>query len=279
MRFEFTISERLEASLSALFKRRSMTSLNIIGEVMNIPLPALECIWRKTGKKDIDPSSLCIDEESLELFAEAFIRKMKNYFEHSVRDFGILSSEERSDLLEFYNHFKIKENFVLTSKSTWSNISKDKLHEAFLNEVREKTEKYKIESYDGILDSFLSYISPESLESRVHHLYSTIGRNRNFNSDSNSNLLNRISHNSRYLSSHSNVTGNYNKHCVVNNRLRKILRAARFYIYAADDNSCDDIVKGSSEFIKHISFLKDKTIWTRKKITKSLITSKRATFQ
>ena len=68
-----------------------MTSLNIIGEVMNVPLPALECIWRKSGEEDIDPSSLCIDEERLELFADAYIRKMKNYFESSVQNVDYLS--------------------------------------------------------------------------------------------------------------------------------------------------------------------------------------------
>lgn len=278
MRFDFDISERLDNTLDALLKVNSMTmtSLNIIGEVMNIPLPALECIWRKTGEKDIDPSSLCIDEERLELFAEAFIRKMKNYFERSIRDFDVLSSDDRNDLLAFYNHFKTKEGFVLTSKSTWNNIDKDKLHEAFLHEVREKTDKYRVETYGGILDKFIFSIPSEALDSMTCDTVSIFRSDIRVVSDSH--MFYRITHNSRYLSPHSNGTGKYNRHYIVNNRLRKVFRSARFYIYVADDNSNDDI-NGSSESVKHICIFNNKTIWTRKDTKNSLIISEKVTFQ
>ena len=87
------------------------TSLNIIGEVMNVPLCALESILRANGYDEVEPGSICIDEKMLSIFADAYIRKMKNYFLGSVRNIENLSYEEFTDLNEFYNNFKKQEVF------------------------------------------------------------------------------------------------------------------------------------------------------------------------
>ena len=80
------------------------TSLNIIGEVMNVPMCALESILRENGYNEVEPGSICIDEKMLSIFADAYIRKMKNYFLGSVRNIENLSYEEFTDLNEFYNN-------------------------------------------------------------------------------------------------------------------------------------------------------------------------------
>lgn len=247
MRFKLD-SQHLLDSLEVTIRKSksSMTSLNIIGEVMNLPMSALECIWRKSDEQDVDPSSLCIDEKSLELFAEAYIRKMKNYFESSLKDFDSLSIEERNDLVEFYNKFVIKEGDTLTSKSSWSRIDSDKLHDAFINEVREKTEKYNIDFRGGIGNISLRFLD-ELCGSSVR----VIGANNHL--DPNNNLLNRISHSSRYLSPRTNVNRGYKRHhCIVNKRLRNTFKSARFYIYVADDNSDSHIIDSHWVFIKKI---------------------------
>ena len=87
-------------------EQRFETSLNIIGEVMNVPMCALESILRANGYDEVEPGSICIDEKMLSVFADAYIRKMKNYFLSSVRNIENLSYEEFTDLDEFYNIFK-----------------------------------------------------------------------------------------------------------------------------------------------------------------------------
>ena len=73
---------------------------------MNVPLCALESILRANGYDEEEPGSICIDEKMLSIFADAYIRKMKNYFLGSVRNIENLSYEEFTDLNEFYNNFK-----------------------------------------------------------------------------------------------------------------------------------------------------------------------------
>ena len=54
------------------------TSLDIIQEVMNVPMCALTSLLRANGYDDIeDTTSLCIDEKGLEIFAEAYIRNLE----------------------------------------------------------------------------------------------------------------------------------------------------------------------------------------------------------
>lgn len=274
MRFELD-SQHLLDSLEAIItvRKSSMTSLNIIGEVMNLPMSALECIWRKSGEQDVDPSSLCIDEKSLELFAEAYIRKMKNYFERSVRDIEVLSSEERNNLIEFYNRFKIKEEYTLTSKSSWGSIDISKLHDAFLNEVWVKTEEHRFDFFSGIgglSQKIIKELCGSSVYTReINNQVATTG-----------NLLYRISHSKRYLSPQTNIKGrNKKQHCIENHRLRKILKSARFFIFVADEDSDSDIIDNHCELVNNI-FKHEILYLCKRLISMSLsIISGRAIFQ
>lgn len=57
-----------------------MTSLDVIQKVMNVPMCALASLLRANGYDNIDDtSSLCIDEKRLEIFAEAYVRKIRSY--------------------------------------------------------------------------------------------------------------------------------------------------------------------------------------------------------
>lgn len=274
MKFELD-SQHLLDSLEAIItvRKSSMTSLNIIGKVMNLPMSALECIWRKSGEQDVDPSSLCIDEKSLELFAEAYIRKMKNYFERSAKDIEVLSSEERNNLIEFYNHFKIKEEYTLTSKSSWGSIDISKLHDAFLNEVWVKTEEHRFDSFSeirGLSQKIIKELCGSSVYTReINNQVATTG-----------NLLYRISHSKRYLSPQTNIKGrNKKQHCIENHRLRKILKSARFFIFVADKDSDSDIIDNHCELV-NIIFKHEILSLCKRQISMSLsIISGRAIFQ
>lgn len=83
------------------------TSPEVIQKVMNVPMCAVMSILRSSGYNDIhDETSLCIDEERLGIFTEAYVRKMKNYFTRSLQNISSLPPKERSDYNKFVKLFK-----------------------------------------------------------------------------------------------------------------------------------------------------------------------------
>lgn len=87
-----------------------MTSLDIVQEVMNVPMCALTSLLRSYGYDSIDDtSSLCIDEKRLEIFADAYVRKIRSYFTSSLRNISKLSQKELEVLEQFIKLFKNKD--------------------------------------------------------------------------------------------------------------------------------------------------------------------------
>ena len=107
-----------------------MTSLDVIQKVMNVPMCALTSLLRANGYDNIDDtSSLCIDEERLEIFAEAYVRKIRSYFLGSLRNISNLTSKELSNFKQFNELFKNKD--LQREPSKWSDIDVEHLIEAF----------------------------------------------------------------------------------------------------------------------------------------------------
>ena len=115
-----------------------MTSLDIVQEVMNVPMCALTSLLRSYGYDSIDDtSSLCIDEKRLEIFADAYVRKIRSYFTSSLRNISKLSQKELEVLEQFIKLFKNKD--LQKEPSKWSDIDTEHLKEAFIEKVRRKT--------------------------------------------------------------------------------------------------------------------------------------------
>lgn len=114
------------------------TSLDIIQEVMNVPMCALTSLLRANGYDDIDDTtSLCIDEKGLEIFAEAYIRKIRSYFFSSLRNISRLTQNELSNFNQFVESFK---KIDLQGESLkWSDIDIEHLRETFIDKVKRKT--------------------------------------------------------------------------------------------------------------------------------------------
>lgn len=116
------------------------TSSEVIQKVMNVPMCAVISILRSNGYNDIhDETSLCIDEERLGVFAEAYVRKMKIYFTRSLQNISSLPRKERSDYNKFVKLFKKK---GVKEPKIWKNdIDIDHLKEVFVERVKEETEE------------------------------------------------------------------------------------------------------------------------------------------
>ena len=116
------------------------TSPEVIQKVMNVPMCAVMSILRSNGYNDIhDETSLCIDEERLGIFTEAYVRKMKNYFTRSLQNISSLPRKERSDYNKFVKLFKKK---GVKEPKIWKNdIDIDHLKDIFVERVKEETEE------------------------------------------------------------------------------------------------------------------------------------------
>lgn len=116
------------------------TSPEVIQKVMNVPMCAVKSILRSNGYSDIhDETSLCIDEERLGIFAEAYVNKMKNYFTRSLHNISSLPPKECSDYNKFVKLFKKK---GVKEPKIWKNdIDIDHLKEVFVERVKEETEE------------------------------------------------------------------------------------------------------------------------------------------
>ena len=109
---------------------------------MNVPMCALSSILRANGYEEVAPDSICIDEKMLSNFADAYIRKMKNYFLSSVRNIENLTYQEFTDLNEFYNTFK-KQEAKYTRRAEWSHIDTGLLRNAFMDKIKKLTPRRK----------------------------------------------------------------------------------------------------------------------------------------
>ena len=229
------------------------TSLNIIGEVMNVPMCALESILRANGYVEVEPGSICIDEKMLSIFADAYIRKMKNYFLGSVRNIENLSYEEFTDLNEFYNTFK-KQEVKFIRRAEWSQIDTELIRTAFMDKIKKLTPRKKT-ALDFLLerifdnrDCLLLIDDPES------SMHGTI----NIPCDSHKlrKVLDRIVHNRFYL-----VRQKVKKtsRCSVN-IMRQLFVAARYHIFVADDVDTNKVLH-YNEIISLVYYILNNNIY------------------
>ena len=209
----------LDVNLHPLFssvieEKRFMTSLNVIREVMNVPQCAMESILRANGYVDVDPDCICIDEEMLSVFADGNIEN--------------LSTEEFTDLNEFCNTFK-KQEVKSIRKAKWNQIDTELIRDVFMDKIKELTphkESYfdyfqELEQYFETCEWQIVCDEPEcSLNLyRIHHSFKK------------KRLLTRLTHNRFYLVKQK--VKRINICCA--SILRRLLVAARYHIFVADD--------------------------------------------
>jgi len=207
-------------------EERFMTSLDVIREVMNVPQCALNSILRANGYTEVEPGSICIDEKMLSVFADAYIRKMKNYFLSSARNIEKLSYEEFTDLDEFYNTFK-KQDVKFVRRAEWSQIDTELIRNAFMDKIKKLTPRKKLR-FEYVLEQIYERCElPTLYDDLEQSLYEI----KDSCSDEESTLLYRVTHNWFYLV-RQKVKEAVN--CSVN-IVRQFFVAARYHIFVADD--------------------------------------------
>ena len=223
----------LDLTFNSLFpvfmeEERFMTSLNIIREVMNVPLCAIESILRANGYAEVDPDRICINEEMLSVFADAYIRKMKNYFLSSVRNFDSLSTEESTDLNEFCNTFN-KQEVKSIRKAKWSQIDTKLIRDVFMDKIKELTPHKK--SYLDYIQELEQYFETREWEIVCDEPEFSLNLYSIHHSFKKKRLLTRLTHNRFYLVKQK--VKRVNSCCA--SILRRLFVAARYHIFVADD--------------------------------------------
>ena len=209
-------------------EQRFETSLNIIGEVMNVPMCALESILRANGYEEVEPGSICIDEKMLSVFADAYIRKMKNFFLSSVRNIENLSYEEFTDLNEFYNTFK-KQEVKFVRRAEWSQIDTELIRTAFMDKIQELSPRKKSALdilFERIFDNRNCVLLIDDPESSIHGTIKIPKDSHKLRK-----VLNHIVHNRFYLTRQK--VKKTSRRSV--NIMRQLFVAARYHIFVADD--------------------------------------------
>lgn len=110
-----------------------LTSAEVVMKASGLRLEAIRSIAREKGVEIQDVRSRCIDENLLSLLADAHIRRLKSYFNKSIRHFGELSAEDRITFDDFCQTFK-KSTFNYKPVS-WNDIDTDAIREQFFEKV------------------------------------------------------------------------------------------------------------------------------------------------
>ena len=229
------------------------TSLDIIQEVMNVPMCALTSLLRANGYDDIDDTtSLCIDEKGLEIFAEAYIRKIRSYFFSSLRNISRLTQNELSNFNQFVESFK---KIDLQGESLkWSDIDIEHLRETFIDKVKRKTSpqstcssyldllahvvvrKQKKDNYSSYIDYSTSCLTV-SYESIIQEL--SIQRTDE--------LLDNIVHSYYYVAKSTYSKRQWH----IDFQIRNIYISARYHIYStgSDEDANSAVIKSDYRFI------------------------------
>ena len=230
------------------------TSLDIIQEVMNVPMCALTSLLRANGYDDVDDTtSLCIDEKGLDIFAEAYIRKIRSYFFSSLRKISRLAQNELTSFNQFIESFKKTD--LQGASLKWSDIDTEHLRGTFIDKVKRKTSPQS--TCSSYLDLFtrvvvrkqrkdnrpLSYIDYSascftvSYESIIQEL--SIQRTDE--------LLDNIVHSYYYVAKSTYSTPQWH----IDFQIRNIYISARYHIYStgSDEDSNSTVIKSDYPFI------------------------------
>lgn len=212
-----------------------MTSLEVIKEVMNVPMAAVHAIARMNGISTADDHAKIISEEELLPFVEAFERKTRNYFVNSMRNYAQLNLEELQTFTEFCKTFK-KGNVSLAKVSNWSHIGKTKLRQYFVDQIKEKTPSDHL--YLDLLNRLLMDVDvlsertiPESIVEPLFTIDSELF-NIEYHWQHPKDLISRINSSWCY---HAKITFEGKHIPDVLDIIRQVVLSARYYIYVDDE--------------------------------------------
>lgn len=117
--------------------------LAMVSEVMGVPIVAVQSIARQNHLTitTVD-SSACIDENALHgVYADAYVRKIKCYYNNCTRYYDELNNAEQLQFYQFCNQYK--KASLPGSVCKWEDIDEESIRAHFEQEVKKKSPKRK----------------------------------------------------------------------------------------------------------------------------------------
>lgn len=140
----------ISSSLTAIINNKvgpKEYSLKVISEVMGVPMVAVQSIARD-NKLNINSEDrgACIDENALHgVYADAYVRKIKCYFNNCNKHIYELSNAEQLQFYQFCNQYK--KASLPGSVRKWEDIDEESIRAHFEQEVKKKSPKRKKKSF------------------------------------------------------------------------------------------------------------------------------------
>lgn len=160
--------EHIHSVVIEALKPRFQTTLDTIQRVMGVPMVAVQNIARNAGIDDDMQVGACIDENALPYFADAYVRKVKSYFNRTRAIYNQLGPDEQLAFLQFCNEFN-KVELPFPEASTWNDIDVDAIREQFYHDVKIQSPKVV-----SLIGSILETIASKDLDIRVKSLFEQI---------------------------------------------------------------------------------------------------------
>ena len=149
----------LRRILGILGKPRFRTSFEVVARVMGVPMAAVEALAREAGIVQGE----WIDEDSLVVFEDAYIRKLKVYFKRMMRNADEMGCDDLRTFINFCETFK-KPNVETSKICRWEDIDEDAIREQFRADVEEYTPNEPLhEQFECVP---LCMVCPKGFESR-----------------------------------------------------------------------------------------------------------------
>lgn len=225
-----------------------MTSLEVVQEVMSVPMAAIKTIARQENIQFENEQSACLDENVLGVYADAYVRKLKSYFNSMKNKNNCqLGTDDYLVFDEFCVNFKKPE---CNSKKAckWSDIDTDAIRKHFFALIKEKTPEKKpaihslFEGIGGL--QIVRRVIPDFTLNLKFDLDSEESEETCEISEEKCNTLLKV--NETYYRCTKEDPKPINLNC--NARLRIVLFAAHYHIYSRSDKSDPD----NNPFIKII---------------------------
>lgn len=121
--------------------------LAIVSEVMGVPMAAVQSIARD-NKLNINSEDrgACIDENALHgVYADAYVRKIKCYFNNCNKHIYELSNAEQLQFYQFCNLYKRAS--LPGSVRKWEDLNEEAIRAHFEQEVKKKSPRRKKKSF------------------------------------------------------------------------------------------------------------------------------------
>jgi len=235
MRQYLELVNRILTSESECREPLFITSLAVVSEVMGVPMAAVESIARQNNIEIITKDrGAWIDEDALRgVYADAYVRKIKCYFNNCTRHLYELNNAEQLQFYQFCNQYK--KATLPGPVRKWEDIDEQSLRAHFEQEVKEKSPKQK-SCPEIILDIDLANLIEKQkelvridLSERADSLFVESPCRRIINAYSN-HLLHSVVH-SRWAcrKPRKNIQSQVCEHSPV------WIKPARYYVYIGDD--------------------------------------------